>query len=572
MYRWITDRLRRRALHGDRGFTVIEVMVAIVVFGTAAAAVGTLMVAAARATTNAKAQSQAKSLVQEQVERMRNLPFHVDATQGNFLDVLDTYYPNLVAPASASPLTALTAHHGWVSSSGSRFAGEPSTGPFYRWASDEDTKWSANQFPPYRLVVDTQFLTANRSPLTPQSMYDTTQTDPVGAPTSMLLGVTLTAAWSQFGKLKTFNTYTQISDVSPADPLIVSKVQAAAVQILSRTDPSTALELSAAAINANGASSTGANATVNAIPASAAVTSGQSIQAKGLTVSAPPNVTTTQSMNDSGHDLDPGNTCSLACFGQSDVTGGLAGASNGLPTVGDVTTPTPVRADLAGTGAAGSRGFSYSNSPSNTALDLASGQPLVTLRDTSGSSSLASSSALLNATNAATSQVTAKATTRVQVLELFPTTFTPPGRGVIEVVLASAKATCVATKGATPAASATTSWQATVSYWNPSINAYSKLGGDDVTNGGSNNLSAIDLSTIVVGTGPTGTVHHLSDYVDSINGLLSVTPTVAPDGTGVSVQIPAVVSITTTQTRSNDPTSAIGLQIGVLSCDAEDRR
>ena len=83
------------AARDDAGFTLVEVLVAFLIIAIIAAAGTSLTIRGMRATLDAKQLSQAKNLVNEQIEQMRGLPYFVaNTTSAAPVDVLDRYYPN----------------------------------------------------------------------------------------------------------------------------------------------------------------------------------------------------------------------------------------------------------------------------------------------------------------------------------------------------------------------------------------------------------------------------------------------------------------------------------------------
>ena len=92
--------LARRLAHRDeRGFTLVEVLAAMIVFAIAATAVTTMFAAGLRASLMTKMDTTAKNLSQQRFEQVRNLPFHIDQVSSgtNPPDLLDTYYVALDA-------------------------------------------------------------------------------------------------------------------------------------------------------------------------------------------------------------------------------------------------------------------------------------------------------------------------------------------------------------------------------------------------------------------------------------------------------------------------------------------
>ncbi len=108
MSRSAESRCRR-----DDGFTLIEIVVALGIVMVVAASLLPQLVAGIQATSTARTVSQAKGVLQGQLDRMRNLPFYVSPAAGDHKDVLDYYFPRrrgspalrprAPSPASTSP-------------------------------------------------------------------------------------------------------------------------------------------------------------------------------------------------------------------------------------------------------------------------------------------------------------------------------------------------------------------------------------------------------------------------------------------------------------------------------------
>src|SRR3546814_19206593 len=102
---------------------------------------------------------------------MRNLPYHVAPAAGNYVDVLDRYYPNLGTPsreAACADPTSITAASwtGYVApSSTARCSFEPATGTFYRTV--RSLPGDGNSHGPVVVVVTSQFPRSATPPLTP---------------------------------------------------------------------------------------------------------------------------------------------------------------------------------------------------------------------------------------------------------------------------------------------------------------------------------------------------------------------------------------------------------------------
>lgn len=84
-----TRRPARRGLlpGGNRGFTLVEMMIALVLFGVGMMALAQVLPRGLSVRDKARRMSVATSMAQEEVERLRNLPFnHADLAGGNHLD------------------------------------------------------------------------------------------------------------------------------------------------------------------------------------------------------------------------------------------------------------------------------------------------------------------------------------------------------------------------------------------------------------------------------------------------------------------------------------------------------
>ena len=145
-------RLRHRHVGGgEDGFTLVEVMVAFLIIAIIAAAGTSLTVRGLRATLEAKQLSQAKNLVNEQVERMRGLPFFVGVHDkhragGRARQLLPGHgrrrasAPNCAADATTW-VSNKAAWTGYVAAGAARCAFEPTAGAFYRTVVDPAVGW-----------------------------------------------------------------------------------------------------------------------------------------------------------------------------------------------------------------------------------------------------------------------------------------------------------------------------------------------------------------------------------------------------------------------------------------------
>lgn len=534
--------LDRRA--GDRGFSLIEVMVALTLLTIVAAAAIPLLLSAASAARTAKYITQAKSLAQQRVEQMRNLPYHVDAAPAYpRVDLLDLYFPNLTA---ASGTTIANVTSGYVTTQ-ARLAGEPATGPFYRTVVTN----LGNDFTQFRQVVATQYLSKTRAVITPPAGYDR-QAQGNDVPPSLYLGVTVVTAYMKSPKPATYRLFTQIADANAAVAEIVNQARASAVRFTSQVNGAQLLT-EAGIVNAEGARANGATATFFGQGALMYLNPGNLVKGAELVRGAPPDVGTASTAL-GRRSLVNGDACTLSCIGRTRIDNGFVSVSGSLPRVG--TSAAPVTSGVVRE----TYGVRYSNDPSVAALALRAGEPIIRAAEITDSN-LAIGTAYLDATANGTGHlVRAVAGARTQLFQLFPTTFTPTGRSVVELELRSSSLSCLAGTGGP---SATASFEAYVRYFDWPSQSYVAL--PVITNGGADVLASYNPAAIQVG--PT---QFLSDYIGTWSNLTAPQTTVT--GTSVSAQLEGIISITTAPTRTGDPTSTIGIRVGSLSCYAEDTR
>ncbi|MFL6240719.1 MAG: prepilin-type N-terminal cleavage/methylation domain-containing protein [Actinomycetes bacterium] len=580
----VTARLRRlhQRRESDAGFTMVEILVSLAILMFVAAALAQLLVVAAQTTNRAKLYTQAKNLVQQQTEAMRNLIYHIDAgslgsSPSTKLDLLDNYYPNTTAVAAVSPLTALNAPSGWVAAANTgstyRFSGEPASGSFYRVVNTTTLDHKT-----YRLVVDTQFLSSGggSTPVEPPSGYRYDDTSGLDSAPATVVGVTVTAAWTAYSKTKLEQSYTRIDESVASRPTILAQARSALLHVQSNLDSDTSVEADVASVDANGSTATGTTASVNALGGSATETPGSTVTGVSSTLSAPASGTLASLTDANGADLSSG--CVVVCFGKTGVTGGPVSISGALPAVGSLGTGgAPITSALLGQGNSGRPTFQFSNNPSDSSgLGLATSSPMVAAVGVSGQPQ-AGAGAGLYATSGTghftDAQVSAcfsavpcvSGASPSTVVQLLPTNFAP--QGVVNISLSSAALECKA-NGTT--ATVTPSYSATVSYWNGS--SYVALATIQPGNTTDPLPTAAQMATLSVGS-VSGVTKHLSDYISSwgsapFNQHINTTS----DGSLAIGSVDGIVSLVTQPTRAGDATSEIGLKVGSLSCYAEDQR
>lgn len=558
-------RLERLRGTGERGFTLIEVIVAISLLGIVAASLVPLLIATVRATTVAKANTQARNLGQLRVEQMRNLPFHVDAQNGSYVDLLDRFYRDLQT-TSTTVTNDICSSRVYVPAGGATSANEPAT-PFYRC-----TIAAINGFPLFSQVIDVQFLGASagnqsgasQAPpavVTPAGTYDSQATAPADAPASNLVGVTLLTSWKTGTTSHVDKLYTQIAAQSGAAQSIDLQAGVTAFRVTGTAPLSGAnrqVSLIGPSVTLDGARYSGSTASAVATGALAESETLGRVAGAQRAVAAPPDATA-GGANGTGASLDSG--CTYACFASSTVSAVGASVASGLPAAGSSTSP--VTAQLVNSGGVTGYGFEFSNgadSATRTRLLLGSSS-LVRTVGTNNSAAAGTASGYLGATSFSPQTVTSSVSASTAAIAIFPTTFAPSG--VLQVTLTAAAATCaVAVSGATGTATPTASSSYTVRYLPQNGSAYVDL------------AAGADLTTIAVG--PAGSTLKLSDYITSVTRNTAVTSSES-NGRVAKAKYTAALQVRTQGTRElsagiPDPEAQMAVELGIVSCSAEDRR
>jgi len=570
--------LWRRPGPRDSGFTLIEVIVALSLISIAATGSVPLLVTALRSAVTSRLNTQAKNLAQQRLESMRDLEYHVDRQNGPFIDLLDVYYTDL----TTTPTTRTRANEievgQWVS--GGAAAPAPS-GPFYQVKIaqlPDDQRFSQ--------TIDTQFLNTVGAALPASSFTGyTSQTEGHDQPPSSIVGVTLITTWTDHGVSHSYTTYTRITDGRGLTSSLTSQAEGEFLRVSSTGSTGNALTVDVAAAKASGGMSTGsvASADVYALQANDA-TGTDYLGATGVATS--PTGGNSQHSPASAFNANGSGGCGWVGVGPTQVSDVTAATTNGLPQVpSDVDTASPpvhqVAAQLTtqSNGPCGIFGFSNQSTSFAANLMLSSNTPLVEIENDAQNNVAASGSAWVNATSAstATHSVTSGASaSSIERLELFPGASFTDGHGLVGIQLTRATIACsAAASSGSVTNSATGSWSVTVDYWKATdsaghgqrvtLSAYTWNSATDT--GSADPLAALDPASIVVYQNGTTTLH-LSDYIASWGTTRSI---LESPSSGLH-QLAGIVSVTTQPVRDGDIVSALGLQLGLLSCVADDER
>lgn len=579
-------------VQGDRddGFTLTEVVVAIGLLALVMIAVLPVFISMLQGTVVTKMNTQAKNLAQERMDQMRNLRFHIDRQNGPFLDLLDMYYTNADSAGAATVVTTggvpLT---GAYVASGAASGGEPAA-PFYRVTTGPLP--GATDF---SQIIDTQFLAPDGTTVPATRYQDLYDSQVVGKdqPPTLMLGVTVITKWVQGGSPKTYRTYTRITDGRPQQPVIQSQSRAVAVDITSTAVDGTTLQLRGGVANVDGAQSSGSSVSGYAVGALATQTGLAGVSGAAAQFSLP-----AQSPATSGSTgpVSGGGACSWYGFGTTgviDVTGDVTSGLPKAPSDVDAATPPNQLSGYIATNGAGSCGqLSYDNLAGG-GVGLGSSDPVgyemgaapyVRIPDTtSGDGPSISGSGYVTATTLTATPKEVRsgaAVSMAQSVVLFPGTPEPSsGKGLVSASVTSARVSCVSGSSSTPgtvtgAYTLTLGWWGKhgsdlAAEWHTATWTYDSTASPALTQTG----DTWDPANTVLGNGTT-----LSQLVQLSTP--SGTPNTVTTGatSGLRGFPSGIVTLTTAPTRNSttDPTnsaySAINVQLGRLTCVADDQR
>ena len=595
MFRWVERA--RAGRRGQGGFSLIEVMVAMGLLVVVLVALLPQLVVGVRATAGAKNLTQAKGVLQGQLEKMRSMPYHVGRATGPYIDLLDAYYPDLTQP-QPPPVAGCQPNGVWISPDAAwsgfvpadelrRCSYEPGSGAFYRKVFPNIAAAGLGSF---ALVVDTAFLSSAEPPvaLTPRTGY-TSQTALSDRPESFQVGVWATVVYRSSSALKPVTTYTQVSARNPVESSLEVAATVKTVRVSSES-PDSLIILEAGVVTQSGARFTGSTVSLNANAVSASSATGALVEGAKAMLSAP--VSAAQGPTVGGWGGLPG-SCQFICFGSSSVGGAAVSATDGLPLSADPAAP--VRVALTSGWSTGWQygGFRFNNDPDDSGAvavrGLSDALPMVTMDGQAPGVSFAQSNFLSTTTSESVNFVSASGyldadpvtdvapavtscvTARSAPVMLFPTTWAPDG--VIKVVLnqSSLKCQVVRNTAKVRSAAATAKFEATVQYWNGS--SYVTAGTVRETNV-IDPLAGVPLTTVVRPLSPEGPQLTLGDFIQSWESSTSidVARNNVSTGTSVRAKVPGVVSIESRPTRVGDPNSVVSVTVGALTCAAKDIR
>ncbi len=546
----------------DEGFTLIEVLAAMLVFALASSATVGMLVTGLRASLVAKLDTGAKNLAQERVEMMRNLPFHIDFKPGltvaqSMDDLLNHYYTNTTAAADKNSTGYVAACGAQTDVCAGREAYEPQSGSFYRRVFDP-----VDGYPKYRQYVSTQFVDVNRTPLGPRAGYDSLA-DGADNPASQFVFVSVMTLWTAGTLSKSYLLDTYVAAGRPAASRITLQARGAALALSVALNADALLQIQAGTLSLDGAFGSGTLASGRALGAFADISSqtGSHVDGALAGANAPPNDPADFVTKDGQSVVFDGRK--VAGFLNTSAAIGAATVTAGLPNLGD----THSRLVPQGPGQVG-----LALDPAtifDTRLRIDQSQPVAWVSQT-GSGDLAHGAGSLSSKSGATHNAEASVGADALAVHLFPTSFAPDG--VVRIRLSGAALKC-ATDGTTGGAAVSLTYSVRFEI---ADGAGGYVVVDTAHDDVKDPLAAYPPDSTRVGVDPFGRDLFLSDYVTNWGPLgsagVAAGQEVDPDGNKVTAAYPGVASVTTIPLRNGDPTSGLSLQLGQLSCTAEDNR
>ena len=443
--------LQRKTRRGnDGGFSLMEVMIAMLLSALVMAAALPAFIGMLKSTVTVKLDTQAKNLAQARIEQMRDLRFHIDRQNGPFLDLLDMYYTNAKAATPTSLSMGGSLLTGQYVSTASATPDQP-LAPYFRVITASVAGTAG-----FTQTIYTQFLAPDGSVIPASTFQDIYDSQIVGRdqPPSLMVGVTVITRWTDAGHVHKIRTNTRIAEGRPTPPMIQTQARAVAVDIASTAADGTTLRLQTGISSADGTQTngstaagyvTGALATQTGLPPVSGLLGQFNLPSQGLVTSGD---VAAQS----------GVGCGWFGFGHTALGHVSGDVSVGLPKIPADVDPLIPANMLTGSvtdNGGGSCGLlSYDNlyggglaRPASDLLGALMGPaPYVGIADSgSGSAAaVAGSSYVVSNLLTATPQTSASGATAFvkRPLVLFPQTPASGGRGLVSIMLNSASVDC----------------------------------------------------------------------------------------------------------------------------------
>jgi prepilin-type N-terminal cleavage/methylation domain-containing protein len=593
--------MRRRLLRAG-GFTLVETLVALMIFSLVTLGTTPLLLSSIRGATLSGSYTAGKNVASQAMERVRGFPFFEsvkNVTNPPRRDVLDLYFPDRTAGAGGTGFT------------GTSFVTVCTS------ASKTPSGSAAQACPPrvpdgFTVRYDAQFVKPGPAPAPgtaqtfvvepPGTSYNwaTTATE---APPTRLLSIQVTSAWTSGGKPRSFSLSSLVGVRHLTDELFRASGKVGSVALVRTSFVDSQGRMSNLAVNAGESESSltsralaeadeevrGARATLvrqeyldgsgNLVPAATL----QDTAAAASILHAPPNPVVSP--------VSGGNFTMT----HSELTPPLAIAFVGATTVNESGAAVEVANELPR--AAGNLRYTATgNSPTmwvNNQADIGSSTELLLAPTTnegmvtfvrSGTNRMRadSSAQAFSLTASGGGYVESKANASFWEMRLFPTTFATD-RAVVIVQDFRASLHCKAV-ASTGTAIATGTWQATIKYWR---DPEGLTGGGYVTDTVTGSTAAIGDPLQLLEANPLvyeGVIGNAADDIylfrDDALGRkgylleMTTTPLLASTNTGgtTSVSMDHAIEIITAPTKPGVGETALNITVGNLDCAAADFR
>lgn len=595
-------RLRGRS---ERGFTLVEVLAALVVFSLITLGIVPLLATSMKAASLARTGTVAKNAGLKAMERARDLPYYISyAAQNQRVDLLDMYFPGLTS-LGADQTYAGTPNYTFTTrcESGTTIPGCPQDLP-----ADYTVTYVAQFVKPVESGTDT----VSYTPTSPAAGYAWNGAGNLDLPPTQLVLMKVTTTWQTGGRPRSYLMTSLLSDRRFGDVRVQgsAKISYALQALTTYSTSSSDVEL----IAKLGVSESNVQSR-SASTAKQAVTGGSLTLTESVTGNTTATLMDEYTGVDVAYDGPPTQNPTSSSVGagtvmNDDLSGdplvaGLGGTTAGGTSPGlEVTVANELpeaRGSFSFDAATGQEDLwvdtqtTYVDKHLNPARHILSVQPR-----TLGTEVGASGSTYAETLGLGTSDrgVGTNATATVNEVQILPTTFIPSApSSVIQITDFTATVDCKATAlAATTVASPT--WTATLKFWvdhapdgtpaNNGINAGSyttlNLSGDSTDELSSWGAGAGKTNPLVYdGATNAEDIYLFEDAASSKQGYLSgwsslynVTTTGFQKDTATgklaSADIGGALRIDTAPTDTAVATSALQLALGSLNCAAVDRR
>ena len=208
-----------RRYAAEEGFSLIEVALAVGLFGMVMIAMSVMFRSAFSTTSQARAGQLAKTLAQEKLEEIRSLPYYepLQVTESD-VDVLDRYFPNLIT-SNQPTATGATGRY------------DPTASVWTYTSTSTATKPKA---PTFTVKAALQFVTAQPdgglAPVQPGASYNSNAANQ-DRPPSDTLKIVVTVSYTQLGKARTVTLDTLATRVKQQAPKVEASGSITALEL-----------------------------------------------------------------------------------------------------------------------------------------------------------------------------------------------------------------------------------------------------------------------------------------------------------------------------------------------------